>query len=160
MSANTTKRIYSLEFPLSWLEEGTLKEMSFDRYRHDKGDVSSYLEKASIPYVDDSGRFSDFHALRYTFNTWLHTNGVPQRMSQELIRHSDRRLTDQVYLDSSLLPLQDCMRSIGHKNKWTQKWTQISGETSQLASRVVGGDETDDFSDALYQWVLGEICRE
>lgn len=95
-----------------------------------------------------AGRFSDFHALRYTFNTWLHTNGVPQRMAQELMRHSDRRLTDQVYLDSSLLPLQDCMRSIGHKNKWTQKWTQISGETSHLASRVVGGDETVDSSES------------
>ena len=95
-----------------------------------------------------AGRFSDFHALRYTFNTWLHTNGVPQRMAQELMRHSDLRLTDQVYLDSSLLPLQDCMRSIGHKNKWTQKWTQISGETSHLASRVVGGDETVDSSES------------
>ena len=95
-----------------------------------------------------AGRFSDFHALRYTFNTWLHTNGVPQRMAQELMRHSDLRLTDQVYLDSSLLPLQDCMRSIGHKNKWTQKWTQISGETSHLASRVVGGYETVDSSES------------
>ena len=107
-----------------------------------------------------AGRFSDFHALRYTFNTWLHTNGVPQRMAQELMRHSDRRLTDQVYLDSSLLPLQDCMMSIGHKNKWTQKWTQISGETSHLASRVVGGDETVDSSkSSLSARGPGEICR-
>ena len=47
MSANTTERIYSLEFPLSWIEEGTLKNLSFDRYRHDKGDISSYLGRAA-----------------------------------------------------------------------------------------------------------------
>lgn len=28
------------------------------------------------------------------------------------MRHSDRRLTDQVYLDTTLLPLQEWMRSI------------------------------------------------
>ena len=70
------------------------------------------LEVASIPYIDESGRYADFHALRYTFNTWLQTNEVPPSMAQELMRHSDRRLTDQVYLDTSLLPLQECMRSI------------------------------------------------
>jgi len=31
---------------------------------------------------------------------------------KELMRHSDRRLTDQVYLDTTLLPLQECMSSI------------------------------------------------
>ena len=77
------------------------------------------LEAASIPYIDESGRYADFHALRYTFNTWLQTNGVPPRIAQELMRHSDRRLTDQVYLDSSLLPLQECMRSMEGYPKWT-----------------------------------------
>ena len=94
------------------------------------------LKAADIPYVDESGRYADFHALRYTFNTWLQTNGVPPRMAQELMRHSDRRLTDQVYLDTSLLPLQETMRSIDGNTKWTQIWTQISGETCHLGSRV------------------------
>ena len=34
------------------------------------------LEKASIPYVDDSGRYTDFHAFKYTFNTWVQAIGV------------------------------------------------------------------------------------
>ena len=38
------------------------------------------LKAADIPYVDESGRYADFHALRYTFNTWLQTNGVPPRI--------------------------------------------------------------------------------
>ena len=90
------------------------------------------LEAASIPYIDESGRYADFHALRYTFNTWLQTNGVPPIIAQELMRHSDRRLTDQVYRDSSLLPLQESMRSIDGY----QKWTHISGKTGHMASRV------------------------
>ena len=94
------------------------------------------LKAAGIPYIDESGRYADFHALRYTFNTWLQTNGVPPRIAQELMRHSDRRLTDQVYLDTSLLPLQECMRSIDGSGEWTQIWTQISGKTCRLASRV------------------------
>ena len=52
------------------------------------------------------------------------------------MRHSDRRLTDQVYLDTSLLPLQECMRSIDGFGEWTQILTQISGETGRLGSRV------------------------
>ena len=59
-------------------------------------------------------------------------NGVPPRIAQELMRHSDRRLADQVYLDSSLLPLQESMRSIDGY----QKWTHISGKTGHLESRV------------------------
>ena len=94
------------------------------------------LKAASIPYIDESGRYADFHALRYTFNTWLQTNGVPPRIAQELMRHSDRRLTDQVYLDSSLLPLQESMRSIDGYQKWTHIWTHISGERGHMASRV------------------------
>jgi hypothetical protein len=41
-------------------------------------------------------------------NTWLQTNGGPPRMAQELMRNSDQRLTEKVYLDTSLLPLQEC----------------------------------------------------
>ena len=69
-------------------------------------------------------------------NTWLQTNGVPPRMAQELMRHSDRRLTDQVYLDTSLLPLQETMRSIDGFAPLTQILTHISGKTCHLESRV------------------------
>ena len=99
------------------------------------------LKAAGIPYIDESGRYADFHALRYTFNTWLQTNGLLPRMAQELMRHSDRRLTDQVYLDTSLLPLQETMRSIDGNTKWTQIWTHISGKTCRLWSRVDESDE-------------------
>ena len=53
------------------------------------------------------------------------------------MRHSDRRLTDQVYLETSLLPLQESMRSIDGY----QKWTHISGERGHMGSRVGETDE-------------------
>ena len=52
------------------------------------------------------------------------------------MRHSDRRLTDQVYLDTSLLPLQECMRSIDGFGPLTQILTHFSGERGHLGSRV------------------------
>ncbi len=55
---------------------------------------------------------------------------------QELMRHSDRRLTDQVYLDTSLLPLQETMRSIDGFAPLTQILTHFSGKTCHLGLRV------------------------
>ena len=60
------------------------------------------------------------------------------------MRHSDRRLTDQVYLDSSLLPLQESMRSIDGLGEWTQIWTQTSGERGHMGSRVGETGEGDE----------------
>ena len=57
-------------------------------------------------------------------------------MAQELTRHSDRRLTDQVYLYTSLLPLQETMRSIDGFASLTQILTHFSGKTGRLRSRV------------------------
>jgi hypothetical protein len=47
MNTDITEKTYLLEFPLSWIEAGTMKNMGFDRYRHDSGDIPSYLEKAA-----------------------------------------------------------------------------------------------------------------
>ena len=55
------------------------------------------LEAAGIPYQDDEGRFLDFHALRHTFGTNLAKAGVPPKVAQELMRHSDVKLTLNTY---------------------------------------------------------------
>ena len=39
-------------------------------------------------------------------------------------------------LDSSLLPLQESIRSIDGYQKWTHIWTHITGKTGHMASRV------------------------
>jgi integrase len=63
--------------------------------RHLKED----LKAAGIPTVDERGHILDIHALRHTFNTLLAKGGVNQRIAQELMRHSDPRLTANVYTD-------------------------------------------------------------
>lgn len=47
--------------------------------------------------VDATGRVIDFHALRGTFATLLAELGVPERVAKELMRHSDTRMTFEVY---------------------------------------------------------------
>ena len=70
------------------------------------------LEKAGIPYQDEMGRYADFHSLRYTWGTYLQRNGVNSRVAMELMRHSDRKLTDKIYTDSNLLPLGEVVRNL------------------------------------------------
>ena len=55
------------------------------------------LEVAGIPYLDNAGRFLDFHSLRHTFGTNLARAGVAPKVAQELMRHSDVNLTLGIY---------------------------------------------------------------
>ena len=55
------------------------------------------LEVAGIPYVDENGRFGDFHALRHTFITNMVKSGVSPKAAQSLARHSTIDLTMNVY---------------------------------------------------------------
>jgi integrase len=61
-----------------------------------------YLDAARIPFADSGGRRADFHALRHTFGTLLSRSGVAPRVAQELMRHSDIKLTMKTYTDARL----------------------------------------------------------
>ena len=100
------------------------------------------LEAADIAYVDGSGRYADFHSLRYTFNTWMQRKGFVPRVAQELMRHSDRRLTDKVYTDTNLLPLQQSMRNISEDEPLMHILMHICGKTCQDGTRVVATDQS------------------
>ena len=63
------------------------------------------LKACGITPEDDLGRVVDFHALRYTFASMLAKAGVAPRVTMELMRHSDMRLTQNTYTDATLLPL-------------------------------------------------------
>lgn len=71
-----------------------------------------YLSRAGIPYLDEIGRKADFHALRVTFGTNLVRAGRSMREVQELMRHSDIRLTMKIYTDVSKLPLRDAVSAL------------------------------------------------
>jgi integrase len=57
------------------------------------------LASAGIPYRDERGRTLDVHALRHTTATRLSRAKVPPRVAQQLMRHSDIKLTMSVYTD-------------------------------------------------------------
>jgi hypothetical protein len=52
---------------------------------------------AGIPYVDEEGRYADFHALRHTTGSWLAANNVHPKIAQSIMRHSDINLTMSRY---------------------------------------------------------------
>ena len=55
------------------------------------------LKAAGAPYVDASGRIADFHALRVTYITAIVKGGATVKQAQSLSRHSDPKLTLNVY---------------------------------------------------------------
>lgn len=55
------------------------------------------LAAAGVPYVDDGGRFADFHSLRATFATALIAAGVDVKTAQELLGHASSKMTLDVY---------------------------------------------------------------
>jgi len=72
----------------------------------------SDLKKVGIDYLDDQGNRLDFHALRTSMCSLLHAMGAPVRVIQELMRHSDIKLTTQNYTDANLLPKQETMNEL------------------------------------------------
>jgi integrase len=70
------------------------------------------LKRAGIPYKDDQGKQADVHALRRTMNTHLGLRGVDPQTRQEIMRHSDIRLTLDVYTDKPMLPLAEAIEKL------------------------------------------------
>ena len=69
-----------------WLEESCSPE---ERERREASDF--------LTYCDADGLFADFHANRHTFISRLGRSGVSLLTAQKLARHSDPRLTANVY---------------------------------------------------------------
>jgi len=69
-----------------WIKQTTGKAASRERRADD------YLAVR-----DDAGRLVDFHALRATFITLVVKGGASVKVAQELARHSDPKLTMNVY---------------------------------------------------------------
>jgi len=55
------------------------------------------LADAGIPYVDDAGRYADFHSLRHSTGSLLAAAGVHPKVIQSIMRHSDINLTMSRY---------------------------------------------------------------
>lgn len=92
------------------------------------------LKLAGIEQVDALGRKVDFHALRYTFATKLAKEGVAQRLAQELMRHSDPKLTAMIYTDPSQLPtFESVQRLTWHDDQPEKVSTQIGTQNPDFS---------------------------
>ena len=95
-------------------------------------------EANGIPYRDELGLYGDFHALRHTWATFLQRNGVAQRFAMKLMRHSDIRLTAQVYTDEMQLPIYDAIKNLPRLDAvpgYTQIRAQNLGGNGQTVSQ-------------------------
>ncbi len=101
-------RLYLEAIKANGIEEGAPVFPRMYRLWHFRRD----LKAARISEVDSSGRRIDFHALRKTFCTMLAVSGAAPRVAQELMRHSDPRLTSKVYTDTGHLPLADAIAKL------------------------------------------------
>lgn len=63
-------------------------------------------KRAGIPFKTKAG-YAYRMSLRKTFVSHLAAQGTPQAFTQKLARHTDRKLTDNVYTDPALLPLKE-----------------------------------------------------
>jgi integrase len=70
------------------------------------------LRAAGIAYRDDLGRYADFHALRHSANTMLGMAGIPPKLRQLFMRHSDIRLTTATYDDDSLYEMEPIIKAM------------------------------------------------
>jgi integrase len=70
------------------------------------------LKLAGIPKRDERGRTLDVHALRHTFGTLLSKGGVAPRTAQAAMRHSDIKLTMNVYTDPKLLDVAGALDAL------------------------------------------------
>jgi len=88
------------------------------------------MEFAGISKTDERGRVLDVHAFRMTFCSNMAAAGVPLQTAQVAMRHSDPKLTVNVYTDIDLLDIRGAMNSLpeitmddgdGHGEATTEK---------------------------------------
>ena len=85
---------------------------------------------------DFSSQFSAFSAS--SCSKCLKDNGVAQRFAMKLMRHSDIRLTAQVYTDEMQLPIYDAIKNLPRLDAvpgYTQIRAQILGGNGQSVSQ-------------------------
>lgn len=80
-----------LAFDLEAARQQWIKESKTEKERQIRND-SDYLK-----YRSRDGRYSDFHSLRHRYITSLVNSGANPKIAQMLARHSDIRLTLQLY---------------------------------------------------------------
>ncbi len=95
------------------------------------------LMAAGIPYKDAQGRRVDFHALRGSLNTHMALAKVDPQTRKEIMRHSDIKLTLDVYTDKTMLPTSQAIRCLPAFEKCAPIRAPHSGIFGHLVAQPV-----------------------
>ncbi len=143
---------------LSILNQGASNTSPTSKLFNVPEDLSKVFERdrvvAGIAKRDDRGRTVDVHALRHTFGTMLSKAGVPLRTAQAAMRHSDPKLTANVYTDPRLLDVQGAIEALPEFSSTSEPYEhrqRMAAGAETLASPAVTPTVTPnaDFSGAL-----------
>jgi integrase len=103
--------------------------------------MHEHLKAVGIPVWNEQGDKVDFHALRKTYNTNLELVGASLQVRQELLRHSDPRLTAGTYMDTTRLETASLIEKLpdflGEKLDGTQLGTQATVAGSPDVAQAV-----------------------
>jgi len=70
------------------------------------------LKLAGIEYGNEQIGYADLHAQRMSLSTTMAVHRLSPRVRQAHMRHTDPRLTDNTYMDETLLPVAEELFSI------------------------------------------------
>ena len=103
--------------------------------------MHKHLKAAGITVYNEQGCKVDFHALRMTYNMNLELAGASVQVRQELMRHSDPRLTTGPYTDTTRLETASLIEKLpdflGERMDGTQLDTQATVASSPAVAQAV-----------------------
>jgi integrase len=105
------------------------------------------LAEAEIVPLDERGRGLEFHSLRRTWATLLSASGVSPQVAQQLMRHSDFRLTLKSYTDHTALPLIESLKLVP-SIKSSRISSCFSGKTCPNESKDGKTENSEDANDS------------
>ncbi len=94
--------------------------------------IQADLKDAGIPYVDDAGRFRDFHTLWDTTGSCLAANGVHPKVAQAIMQHPDINLTMSWYTHTLKRQEAQAIRSLPDLSVATSQQQRATGTKGQI----------------------------
>ncbi len=88
-TADILKQHFANKHPKTKAFGGTYKQLT----KRTSDMIKTDLADAGIDYVDDAGRYADFHSLRHSTGSLLAAAGVHPKTAQTILRHSKVDLT-------------------------------------------------------------------
>jgi len=118
------------------------------------------LEAAGISYVDEAGRYADFHSLRHTTGSMLAASGAHPKVVQSIMRHSDINLTMSRYThvlrgqeSEAIAALPDLSVPTKQEKVATGVATGTDGKTDLAENLAETAEENPDLAEIMSVWL-------